>query len=365
MLNQLHNTPNIQPINLLGLHRSAIEAWFSEHGHKPFHGRNVLKWIHKHGVLDFAAMTDVGQRLRTELATIAEAKTPDILLEQISKDGTRKWLLGLKCGNSIETVYIPEDGRNTLCISSQVGCALNCQFCATAQQGFNRNLSVDEIVGQLWIAVRQLGAQRFTNQLTNVVLMGMGEPLANFNNVVNALNLIQDDLAYGLSKYRITVSTAGLVPALRKLRAVADVNLAVSLHAPNDELRNELVPINTKYPLAELLAACRDFIEGDKRRKVTFEYVMLDGVNDTELHARQLVRILQGIPVKMNLIPFNLFSGTHYRCSTEDNIEMFRQRLLQGGIMAMTRKTRGNDISAACGQLVGQVIQRNQLKNMK
>ena len=355
-------TESLDQTNLLGFNRYAIETWFAQRGYKPFHGRNVLKWIHKHGILDFAAMTDVGQKLRSELSVVATAIVPKLLLERISADGTRKWLLGLKCGSSIETVYIPEDGRNTLCISSQVGCALNCQFCATAQQGFKRNLTIDEIVGQLWIAVRQLGAQRFTDQITNVVLMGMGEPLANFDNVVGALDLIQDDLAYGLSKYRITISTAGLVPALRRLRAVSDVNLAVSLHAPGDELRNQLVPINRKYPLAELLAACRDFITGDKRRKVTFEYVMLQGVNDTDNHARQLVRILQGIPAKMNLIPFNPFPGSIYRCSTENDIELFRQRLLQGGIMAMKRKTRGEDINAACGQLVGQVLQASRYK---
>lgn len=342
-----------QPINLLGLKRSAIETWFIEHGYKPFHGRNVLKWIHKHGVLDFTAMTDVGKRLRSELMLIAEAKVPKILKEQISTDNTRKWLLELTCGNCIETVYIPDDNRSTLCISSQVGCALNCKFCATAQQGFKRNLSVAEIVGQLWIAVRQIGNERFTDQLTNVVLMGMGEPLANFNNVTDALDLIQDDLAYGLSKYRITISTAGLVPALRRLRSICDVNLAVSLHAPNDELRTQLVPINKKYPIAELLAACKEFIEGDKRRKITFEYVMLNGINDTLIHARQLVRILQGIPVKVNLIPFNSFPSTSYQCSSDDTIEQFRQHLLQGGIMAMTRKTRGRDIAAACGQLAG------------
>lgn len=343
----------IKPVNLVGLKRSAIETWFIEHGHKPFHGRNVLKWIHKHGIVDFAAMTDIGKRLRAELTVLAEVKVPKVLKEQIALDNTRKWLLELACGNQIETVYIPDDNRTTLCISSQVGCVLDCKFCATAQQGFKRNLTVAEIVGQLWIVVRQVGEERFTDQLTNVVLMGMGEPLANFTNVVDALDLIQDDLAYGLSKYRITISTAGLVPALRRLRSICDVNLAVSLHAPNDELRDQLVPINKKYPIAELLAACREFIEGDKRRKITFEYVMLDGINDSLIQARQLVRLLQGIPAKVNLIPFNSFPGSNYQCSTEATMEQFRQHLLQGGIMAMTRKTRGRDISAACGQLVG------------
>ncbi len=352
----------ITPINLVGLNRQAIEAWFLQHQHKAFHGRNVMKWLHKHGVLDWQLMTDIGKRLRTELATNAIAKIPKIALEQTAQDGTRKWLLELGDGNCIEAVYIPDDNRSTLCISSQVGCALNCQFCSTARQGFVRNLNVAEIVGQVWVAARKLGAQRFTNQLTNVVLMGMGEPLANFNNVVQAMDLLQDDLAYGLSKYRITLSTAGIVPALRRLRTVSDVNLAVSLHAPNDELRNQLVPINRKYPIAELLAACKEFIADDKRRKITFEYVMLDGINDQDIHLSQLVRLMQSVPAKVNLIPLNPFPETIYRSSSETRIEEFRQRLLQGGIMSTTRKTRGGDIEAACGQLVGQVhknIQRN------
>ena len=346
-------------VNLLGLDRGAMETWFLERGHKPFHGRNVLKWIHKHGRRDFVAMTDIGKRLRAELASTAEVRTPEILLEQTATDGTRKWLLELVCGNRIETVYIPDSERSTLCISSQVGCALDCSFCSTARQGFNRNLSVAEIIGQVWVAVRQVGEQRFTDQLTNVVLMGMGEPLANFDNVVSAMNLMQDDLAYGLSKYRVTLSTAGLVPALRRLREVSDVNLAVSLHAPDDALRDQLVPINRKYPIAELLAACKDFIEGDTRRKVTFEYVMLDGINDSDAQARQLIRILQGVPAKVNLIPFNPFPGSPYHRSPDARIEQFRQRLLQAGIMAMTRKTRGDDIDAACGQLVGRVQDRS------
>ncbi|KOR29527.1 ribosomal RNA large subunit methyltransferase N [Achromatium sp. WMS1] len=347
------------PINLVGLDRQAIETWFVEHKQKAFHGRNVLKWIHKHGVLDFAAMTDIGKKLRIELTTKTVAQVPRIVLEQTAKDGTCKWLLELACGNRIETVYIPDTDRSTLCISSQVGCALNCQFCSTARQGFNRNLDVAEIVGQVWVAIRRLSNSQHANkQLTNVVLMGMGEPLANFANVVNAINILQDDLTYGLSKYKITLSTVGLVPALRRLRTVSDINLAVSLHAPNDELRNQLVPINRKYPIAALLDACREFIAGDKRRKVTFEYVMLDGVNDTDTHLRQLVRIMQTLPSKVNLIPFNVFPDTTFRCSPNHRIEEFRQRLLQGGIMTMTRKTRGNDIDVACGQLVGQINNR-------
>lgn len=359
-------TPALQEearVNLLGLDRASMEAWFTERGCKAFHGRNVLKWIHKHGVQDFDAMTDIGKGLRVALAAMAEVRVPTILLERSSADGTRKWLLELQCGNRIETVYIPDGARSTLCISSQVGCALDCRFCSTGRQGFNRNLSVAEIIGQVWVAVRQVGKGRFTDQLTNVVLMGMGEPLANFEHVVSAMSLLQDDLAYGLSKYRITLSTAGLVPALRRLRKVADVNLAVSLHAPDDALRDQLVPINRKYPIADLLAACKAFIEGDKRRKVTFEYVMLDGINDSDAHARRLTRILHGLPAKVNLIPFNPFSGTSYRCSPELRIEQFRQILLQAGIMTMTRKTRGDDIEAACGQLVGQVQDRSRRNN--
>jgi len=348
-LDQNHRT------NLLGLDRAAMEAFFQGRGYKVFHGRQVLKWIHKHGVTDFDAMTDLGKKLRAELKEAAEVRVPDILLEQASADGTRKWVIELECGNRVETVYIPDGERNTLCVSSQVGCALDCSFCSTAQQGFNRNLSAAEIVAQVWIAVHTLSER----QLTNVVLMGMGEPLSNFDNLVAALNIIQDDLAYGLSKHRVTVSTAGIVPALRRLREVSDVSLAVSLHAPNDELRNELVPLNRKYPIAELLPACKAFIEGDKRRKITFEYVMLDGVNDSDAHARELVRILRGVPAKMNLIPFNPFPNSPYRCSPPERVERFRQLLLKSGLMAITRKTRGDDIDAACGQLVGRVKDRS------
>ena len=342
-------------INLLGLDRVAMEAFFEARGYKAFHGRQVLKWIHKHGVTDFDAMTDLGKKLRAELKECAEVRIPEILLQQSSADGTRKWVVGLGCGNRVETVLIPDDERSTLCVSSQVGCALDCTFCSTAQQGFNRNLTAAEIVAQVWIAVREVGERL----LTNVVLMGMGEPLTNFDNVVTAMNIMQDDLAYGLSKYRVTISTAGIVPALRRLREVSDVSLAVSLHAPTDELRNELVPINRKYPIAELLAACKEFIEGDKRRKVTFEYVMLDGVNDSDTHARALIRILQGVPAKVNLIPFNPFPQTRYRRSPAERVERFRQLLLKSGLIAITRKTRGDDIDAACGQLVGRVQDRS------
>ncbi len=341
-------------VNLLDLDRKAMEAYFEALGAKAFHGRNVLKWIHKHGVTDFAAMTDLSKKLRAQLSAVAEIRVPEIVLEQPSRDGTIKWVLELDCNNRIETVFIPDGDRATLCVSSQVGCALDCSFCSTAQQGFNRNLSVAEIVGQVWVAVRRL-----RQPMSNVVLMGMGEPLANFDAVVSAMNIMQDDLAYMLSKYRVTLSTSGLVPALRRLRQSSDVSLAVSLHAPNDPLRDQLVPINRKYPLGDLLPACREFIQGDKRRKVTFEYVMLAGVNDGDVHARELIRLLEGTPAKVNLIPFNPFPNTDYRSSAPERIEQFRQILLRSGLMAITRKTRGEDIDAACGQLVGRVQDRS------
>ncbi len=341
-------------VNLLDLDRKAMEAFFQDElGAKPFHGRNVLKWIHKHGVTDFDAMTDLSKKLRQRLAEVAEVRVPEIVFDQPSRDGTHKWVLELECGNRIETVYIPDGERATLCVSSQVGCSLDCSFCSTARQGYNRNLSVSEIIGQVWVAARQEG-----KPVTNVVMMGMGEPLANFDAVVSAMDIMQDDLAYMLSKYRVTLSTSGIVPALRRLREVSDVSLAVSLHAPDNALRDELVPINRKYPLEELIPACRDFIAGDKRRKITWEYVMLDGVNDSDRHARQLIRLLEGTPSKLNLIPFNPFPGSDYRSSPPERIEAFRQRLLRAGIIAITRKTRGDDIDAACGQLVGRVRNR-------
>ncbi len=339
-----------EKINLLGLDRKAMESYFEEMGFKTFHARQVLKWIHKHGITDFDLMTDLSKKLRAQLKLVSEIKVPEVILEQPSKDGTRKWLLELDCNNRIETVMIPDDGRTTLCVSSQVGCALDCSFCSTAKQGFNRNLTAAEIIGQVWVAVRMMD-----ESLTNVVLMGMGEPLANLAAVVTAMNIMQDDLAYGLSKYRVTVSTAGVVPALRELHEVSDVSLAVSLHAPNNELRDQLVPINKKYPLEELIPACRDFVKGDKRRKVTWEYVMLDGINDSIAHAKQLIRLLEGTPSKMNLIPFNPFPGSDYKTSPPEKVEAFRQRLMKAGIISITRKTRGGDIDAACGQLVGRV----------
>ena len=352
----------LQKINLMDLDRKAMEAFFQSLGAKAFHGRNVLKWIHKHGVTDFDAMTDLSKALRSRLRDCAEIRVPEIVFDQPARDGTHKWLLELDCGNRIETVVIPDGERTTLCVSSQVGCALDCSFCSTAQQGFNRNLSVAEIIGQVWVAVRELD-----RPLTNVVLMGMGEPLANFDAVVSAMSLMQDDLTYMLSKYRVTLSTSGIVPAIQRLRELADVSLAVSLHAPDNELRDQLVPINRKYPLEMLVPACREFIRGDKRRKITWEYVMLDGVNDSDNHAKKLIRLLEGTPSKVNLIQFNPFPGTRYRTSPAQRIDAFRQRLMKAGIITLTRKTRGDDIDAACGQLVGRVRDRSrrQLRQVK
>ena len=341
------------PTNLLDLDRKAMEAFFQGLGHKAVHGRNVLKWIHKHGHTGFDDMTDIAKTLRTELAEMAEIRLPEIVFEQPSLDGTRKWLLQLEDGQRIETVFIPDGHRKTLCVSSQVGCALDCAFCATAQQGFSRNLSVAEIIGQVWLAVREIG-----ESLSNVVMMGMGEPLANLDAVLAAMDLMQDDLAYGLSKYRVTVSTSGLVPALHRLREHCDVSLAVSLHAPDNALRDQLVPINRKYPLEVLIPACAEFIRGDKRRRITWEYVMLDGVNDSDAHAKALIRLLEGVPSKVNLIPFNHFAGSGYRPSSAERVEAFRHRLLRSGLVTTTRKRRGDDIDAACGQLVGRVHDR-------
>ncbi|MES9993050.1 MAG: 23S rRNA (adenine(2503)-C(2))-methyltransferase RlmN [Candidatus Thiodiazotropha sp.] len=341
-------------INLLDLDLQGMESFFLGLGSKAFHGRNVFKWIHKHGVTDFDAMTDISKRLRQQLQRQARIELPQLVYEQPASDGTRKWVLELGDGQRIETVLIPDDGRNTLCVSSQVGCALDCSFCSTARQGFNRNLTVAEIIGQVWVASRKLGSPP-----SNIVLMGMGEPLANLDAVITAMKIMQDDLAYMVSKYRVTISTSGIVPALKRLREVCDVSLAVSLHAPDNELRDRLVPINRKYPLQELIPACRDYVKGDRRRKVTWEYVMLDGVNDSLQHAKALIRLLEGTPSKVNLIPFNPFPGTHYQASPAERVEAFRARLKRSGIIATTRKTRGDDIDAACGQLVGKVRDRS------
>lgn len=340
--------------NLLDYSKQGIEDLVVELGAKPFHGRNLLKWIHKHGVTDFDQMSDLSKPLREKLKADYAVIPPEIVFEQPSLDGTTKWVMALPDGQRVETVAIPDGDRMTLCVSSQVGCALDCSFCSTAQQGFNRNLSAGEIIGQVWQAARELGKPP-----SNVVMMGMGEPLANFDAVVTAMDLMMEDLAYMIAKSRVTLSTSGIVPALNRLKEVSDVSLAVSLHAPDNELRDELVPINKKYPLEQLIPACKAYVAGDRRRKVTWEYVMLDGVNDSIPHAKALIRLLEGVPSKINLIPFNPFPGTRYETSPPDRVEAFRQRLVRAGIVTTTRKTRGDDIDAACGQLVGKVRDRS------
>ena len=346
-------------INLLDLDRRDLERFFVEMGEKAFRATQIMKWIYHEGVTDFAAMTNLSKALRERLVERAEIRPPEVALDQASRDGSHKWLIRLDSGNCIETVFIPEPDRGTLCVSSQIGCPLDCSFCATAQQGFNRNLGVAEIVGQVWRASRLLGDRRNGDRIiTNIVLMGMGEPLLNFANVVKATDLMQDDLGFGISKRRVTLSTAGVVPALYRLKEVSEVSLAVSLHAPDDELRNELVPLNRKYPIAELLAACRHYIADKPHRRITWEYVLLEGVNDSEQQAGALAALIQGIPSKVNLIPFNPFPGTRHRRSGPAAIARFQAVLMAHDLTVVTRKTRGDDIAAACGQLAGQVQAR-------
>lgn len=346
-------------VNLLNLDQQSLKAFFAEYGEKAFRASQLMKWLYQRDVDDIDSMTDLGKGLRAKLKEKCEIVMPEVVYEQASEDGTVKWLLRLADGNAIETVFIPEGDRGTLCVSSQVGCTLKCSFCSTARQGFNRNLEVHEIISQVRVASRTLGGGvKDGRAITNVVMMGMGEPLLNFDNVVSAMDLMMDDLAYGISKRRITLSTAGVVPALDRLREVSDVSLAVSLHAVNDELRDEIVPINKKYPIDELLAACRRYIEGKSHRKVTFEYVMLEGVNDSVAEAKKLIKLLEGIPSKVNLIPFNPFPGTDYQPSSREVIDRFQQTLMNAGLVTIRRKTRGEDIDAACGQLVGKVQDR-------
>ena len=364
--------------NLLGLTRPALEALVAQLGSKPFRARQLMNWIYKRGSGSFADMTDLAKDLRARLAAAAEVRAPEVLALRRSADGTCKWLLKADASQAYEMVFIPEPDRGTLCISSQVGCALDCSFCSTAQQGFNRNLSTAEIVGQVWLAVRELGraappvpageaaaaaaASGAERQVTNVVLMGMGEPLANLRNVVPALSILLDDFGFDLSRRRVTLSTSGLVPQIYRLARMSNVALAVSLHAPDDALRNELVPINRKHPIAELLAACWHYLDEQNGRSVTFEYVMLAGVNDSPAQARALTRLLKGHPAKVNLIPFNPFPGTRYRRSPAAAIQRFRDELLQRGLLATIRRTRGDDIDAACGQLAGRVIDRTTVR---
>jgi 23S rRNA (adenine2503-C2)-methyltransferase len=365
-------------VNLLGLPRLELEAFVAERlGAKPFRARQLMKWIYRKGAADFSAMTDLAQDFRSQLAQVATISVPQIVTEQRSADGTRKWMLRMDQVQGIETVYIPEPDRGTLCISSQVGCAMDCSFCSTAQQGFNRNLSVAEIVGQVWLAHRELetdaaaaGGPRTdgrpdgspSGRITNIVLMGMGEPLANYRNVLPAMRVFTDDLGYDLSRRRVTLSTSGLVPQIYKLAEECNVALAVSLHAPNDALRNELVPINRKHPIDELLTACWHYIDKQNGRSVTFEYVMLDGINDKPEHAKQLAKLLRGRPAKLNLIPFNVFPGTRYKRSPAAAIMRFRDILNDAGVIATIRRTRGDDIDAACGQLAGKVTDRTMVR---
>ncbi|MDF1678295.1 MAG: 23S rRNA (adenine(2503)-C(2))-methyltransferase RlmN [Legionellaceae bacterium] len=345
-------------VNLLDFDEKGLRAFFETLSEKPYRAKQVMKWIHQEGCLDVDAMTNLSKSLRTLLKEKAVLELPEVITCQKSSDGTRKWLIKLSCGNSIETVFIPEVSRGTLCVSSQVGCALNCSFCSTAKQGFNRNLTTAEIIGQMWLAVHALRRDEDIHhqRVTNVVMMGMGEPLLNFDAVVRAMNLMMDDCAYGLSKRRVTLSTSGVIPDMKRLREQSDVSLAVSLHAPNDALRNELVPLNKKYPLVELMDVCRTYFTD--KRVVTFEYVMLAGVNDTPQHADELIRLLRDVPAKVNLIPFNPFPMTQYTRSSQKTIFAFRDKLIAKGINTITRKTRGDDIDAACGQLAGKVTDR-------
>lgn len=351
-------------INLLDFDAAGLTAFFAEHGEKPYRARQVLRWMHRSGASDFVAMTDIAKSLREKLGQIAAVVPPAIISDKLSDDGTRKFLFDVGGGNAVESVFIPEDDRGTLCISTQAGCALDCSFCSTGKQGFNRNLTVAEIIGQLWQANRALRAIPMPELasperlISNVVLMGMGEPLANFDNTVRALRLMLDDNAYGLSRRRVTVSTSGLVPVMDRLGEECPVALAVSLHAPNDRLRDELVPINQKYPLVELMAACQRYLDKAPRDFVTFEYVMLDGVNDADHHAYELLELTQRVSCKFNLIPFNPFPGTLYRRSPTPRIRRFAEILMDAGIVTTTRKTRGDDIDAACGQLAGQVLDK-------
>ena len=345
--------------NLFGLDLQPLRECFAQAGEKPYRADQVLKWMYHRHVTEFTQMTDIGKTLCAKLQGLAEVVPPNVLFEKQSTDGTHKWLLGMDAGNAIEAVFIPESSRGTLCVSSQVGCGLNCQFCSTATQGFNRNLSTAEIIGQVWVAAKHLGnVPHHQRKLTNVVMMGMGEPLLNFDNVVRAMSIMRDDLGFGLANKRVTLSTAGLVPMIDRLSEESDVSLAVSLHAPNDELRTQLVPLNKKYPIAQLMDACVRYTQRRPRTTVTFEYTMMKGVNDTPELARQLVRLVRKVPSKINLIPFNPFPGTRFERSDESVIRQFQSILIDAGVLTMVRRTRGDDIDAACGQLKGQVMDR-------
>ena len=357
------NSTTAQPrVNLLGLSLRQMEQFFLEIGEKKFRAQQVLKWIHHAGVIDIEEMTNLGKSLREKLLAIAEIRPPEIVSQHDSGDGTRKWIIRVDEGGLVETVLIPEAGRATLCVSSQVGCSLDCSFCSTGKQGFQRDLSAAEIIGQVWLAIKSYDAFRpgASRVVSNVVMMGMGEPLLNFDNVGAAMDLMLEDLAYGLSKRRVTLSTSGVVPALDRLAEVSEVSLAISLHAPTDELRDQLVPINRKYPIAMLLQSARNYIDAqrDKKRVVTVEYTLIAGVNDQLEHARGLATLLKDYPCKINLIPFNAFPQSGYERPSGNAVSRFWQVLVDAGFVVTVRTTRGDDIDAACGQLVGQVVDR-------
>ena len=355
--------------NLLDLEPAALIRWCGDLGEQPFRAKQLQRWIHQFGEADFDAMTDLAKSLREKLKLHATVTAPAIISDNTASDGTRKWLIDVGDGNAVETVFIPEENRGTLCVSTQAGCAVNCRFCSTGKQGFSRNLTIGEIVGQLWMAERTLRREKGITagpkgerQITNVVMMGMGEPLLNYEPTVAALKLMLDDNAYGLSRRRVTVSTSGVVPMMDKLSGDCAVALAVSLHASNDVLRDDLVPLNRKYPLVELLAACKRYLEFAPRDFITFEYCMLDGVNDTDAHARELLKLVSDVPCKFNLIPFNPFPASGLRRSGATRIKAFAQILMDAGIVTTVRKTRGDDIDAACGQLAGDVQDRTRVQ---
>jgi 23S rRNA (adenine2503-C2)-methyltransferase len=341
-------TTKTKRVNLLNFDLASLRDYFLSLGEKKYHADQIFSWMHKQALLDFDQMTNISRSLRDYLKEHAEISLPTVAREQISSDGTQKWLLKLHDDLCIEMVYIPEKDRGTLCVSSQVGCAMNCFFCSTGQQGFKRNLTVAEIVGQLWIAQHQCQLK-----VTNVVFMGMGEPLLNLENVVAASNIMMDDLAYGLSKYKVTVSTCGIVPMMDKLAEMSEAALAVSLHAPNDEIRNQIMPINKKYPLTELITACKRFFKKETGRQISFEYILIKDFNDQPKHAKELIKLLQGVPAKVNLIPYNPVPNLPYDRPTQERVDEFCRILLKSGIRTMMRKTRGEDIDAACGQLAG------------
>ena len=346
--------------NLAGMSREGLRALFAAYGEKPFRAEQVMKWIHQRGVLDIDSMTDISKTLRENLKQSTEIRLPVIVESHVSDDGSRKWIIEITSGSKVEMVYIPEAGRGTLCVSSQAGCSLDCSFCATGKQGFDRNLSSAEIIGQLWLANEQLGTfEGMPKRVSNVVMMGMGEPLLNFDNVMDATSLMMDDCAYGLSKRKVTISTSGVVPAIDRMKDYTDASLAISLHAPNDELRSQLMPINKKYPIEELFRAVRGYFASlpDKRVPV-IEYILISGINDHRQHARDLAELLKSLPCKINLIPFNIFDKSSYRTPSNSSISNFRKILQQAGCIVTVRTTRADDISAACGQMVGEVTDK-------